>query len=262
MGGKLDRPYTKIQGKRVLREIIGRRRLSLQELAIASFIWAHSWGFNRATTEFTPRIKGEGGIAEWTGIHSRNVRRVLGQMIERLVVIRHENGALEFNEHFEDWRGYNLPPVEGVQSTPLNVSDLPPERAEFTPPSPYSSKVSSKEKGGGAPKKPRETCPVWDLHVKLYLKETGRNPTRETRFFPNIARLEKAHDRETVLKTLRLYHVWQPGWWEGHHDFDRFIRHFDRVLSNEKREAPVVSSPPLGGYVEEQDWYRKGSPNG
>jgi len=95
------RRYTPIQTERVLRDIIARRLLSLQEIAVCAYVWAFSWGFSRQNTDRNA-VSGA-AIGKWCGMCTRSARQTKADLIHKNVLIVGEGGALEFNEHIETW---------------------------------------------------------------------------------------------------------------------------------------------------------------
>ena len=136
--GERKRRYTKIQTERVLRDIIARRLLSLQELAVCAYVWAHSWGFKGRRNTGPNKVSG-GAIGAWCQMNPRDARRIKADLIRRgiLKVVDH---SLEFNEHTDSWlqeaglitptrRGVNHP---GVNHPPRGESPL--QAGLITPP--------------------------------------------------------------------------------------------------------------------------------
>ena len=117
------RRYTKVQTERVLHEIVARGLLSLQELRVCSYVWAHSWGFDRQDTG--PNKVTGAAIGKWCGMRERNVRQTKADLIGRGILIAHESGALEFNEHIDTWAAL----IE-----PERAALIEPERAALIEP--------------------------------------------------------------------------------------------------------------------------------
>ncbi|MBA7554740.1 hypothetical protein ES705_47371 [subsurface metagenome] len=92
---------------KILTDIFAKRLLTLEEVAIVSYIMRWSWGFDNGerrqdwTNKLTKRK-----MANDIGMAEQHVGRNINKMIkENIIIIK--NGCYQFNEHFEEWK--NLP---------------------------------------------------------------------------------------------------------------------------------------------------------
>jgi hypothetical protein len=92
---------------KILTDIFAKRLLTLEEVAIVSYIMRWSWGFDNGerrqdwTNKLTKRK-----MANDIGMAEQHVGRNINKMIkENIIIIK--NDCYQFNEHFEEWK--NLP---------------------------------------------------------------------------------------------------------------------------------------------------------
>ena len=92
---------------KILTEIFAKRLLTLNEIAIISYIMRWSWGFDDGerrrdwTNKLTKRK-----IAKDIGMAEQHIGKNINKMIrENIIIIK--DGCYQFNEHYEKWK--NLP---------------------------------------------------------------------------------------------------------------------------------------------------------
>lgn len=98
---------------KILTDIFAKRLLSLDEIAIVSYIMRWSWGFDNGerrqdwTNKLTKRK-----IAKDIGMYESHLDRNINRMIlENKIIVK--NKRYQFNEHYEEWK--NLPKTPVLQ---------------------------------------------------------------------------------------------------------------------------------------------------
>ena len=246
MGGS-PRHYTQIQNDRVLRDIIGGRLLSVRELAVAAYVWRHSWGMRgRERTQPGVRISGPESIAEWTGMARRTIQRTISDMLAKRILIRHDDGGFEFNEHFNSWApaaakvsapaaakvsapkcGQSIRTSAAKVSAPLHICNT--EKLERRTRTSAKTKIAGDQISPAPTPKNHARDPVWDAFAARYQVAYGSPPTRATRHFVNLARLRKTHPDEILIQRVEWLFSWRPTWLQARWSFDDLIKHIDKI---------------------------------
>lgn len=92
---------------KILTDIFAKRLLTLDEIAIVSYIIRWSWGFNGIEgrrQDWTRKLK-KRKIADDMDMNRGKCCTILNRMIKEKKV-KEKNGCYQFNEHFEEWQKF------------------------------------------------------------------------------------------------------------------------------------------------------------
>jgi len=92
---------------KILTEIFAKRLLTLNEIAIVSYIMRWSWGFDdgERRQDWTGKLT-KRKIANDIGMYESHLNRTINKMIlENKIIVKDK--CYQFNEHYEEWK--NLP---------------------------------------------------------------------------------------------------------------------------------------------------------
>jgi len=102
----IPKDSTPIKNK-ILIDIFAKRLLTLNEIAIVSYIMRWSWGFDegKRRQDWTKKLT-KSKIAKDIKMHESHLNRTINKMIlENKIIVK--NKCYQFNEHYEKWK--NLP---------------------------------------------------------------------------------------------------------------------------------------------------------
>lgn len=100
----------------MLRDIVARGQLTLQEIQVATWVWVHSWGYNQQHTVRPPTAA---ELATWCGKSSRVMWRVFRQMLAtNVLVVVDDVGNVKFNEHVNTWVNRESKPAKQQNNQP------------------------------------------------------------------------------------------------------------------------------------------------
>ena len=88
----------------ILTDIFAKRLLTLEEIAIVSYIMRWSWGFDgvERRQDWTKKLTNK-QIAEDIGMHESHLSNNIKRMIAENKILVKDN-CYQFNEHYEDWK--------------------------------------------------------------------------------------------------------------------------------------------------------------
>lgn len=252
-----SRRWTKIQTDRVLLSIFAKGLLTQREMRVALWVIARSWGEG---SKDEPRNRTRAGTAASTiaaevEMDGRDTRRTVLDMIEAKILIRHDDGGLEFNEHFDSWERGKSTREERVKSPRPERGKLPrgetPRAGQITP-------------GGGVNRPGLRGKSPRSLHIPSDTPDTiqtpsapsakTRPPTIAEKHFMDGFKKRYGHepsiDKNNAIKLagkvgqhgIELVSAKIDAWWEspagrwadksGARTIGAFIRSFDEIVTN------------------------------